>query len=170
MHCSSMCDSGSLLKPLELGKLWIFLYFLVPKKPRLFFALGNQLSLFHARWTLLIKFLKTRRLGAGEARVEDMVKGVIGALPVGREGEMVHHSYRTGLKINPCRDLCNTRQGLVSHPVRGTGHTAPCLSRERALGDMLCKEVIWSTCSNHGPWGKKRARGEVGGYSSAVTH
>lgn len=43
MHYSSTNDSGSLLKPLELGNLGIFLYFLVPKKPRLF-ALGNLLS------------------------------------------------------------------------------------------------------------------------------
>lgn len=54
--------------------------------------------------------------GGGGGRVEDMVKGVIGALPVGREGEMVQHSYSTmqraaGLKINQCRDLCSTPGG-----------------------------------------------------------
>lgn len=83
MHHSSVCDSDSLLKPLELGNLRVFLYFLVPKKPRLF-TLGNQLSLFHAISTLFTKFLKTRRILGG--RVEDVVKGVMGAFHMGKVG------------------------------------------------------------------------------------
>lgn len=30
--------------------------------------------------------------------------------------------------------------------------------------------MTWSACFSHDPWGKKRERGRVGGYSSAVTH
>lgn len=46
------------------------------------FVLGNQLSLFHAKRTL-IRFLKKKKAGG-----KDVVEGMIDALPVGREGEI----------------------------------------------------------------------------------
>lgn len=132
MHCSSMCDSGSLLKPLEIGNLWIFLYFLVPKKPSLV-ALGNPLSLIHATWTGFIKFLKTRRW---EEKIEDTVKVVIGVLLVGQEGERGWQSYkcRELPALNPFRDLCNNPR-VCESPMKGVNHTSQCLSREATLGE-----------------------------------
>lgn len=46
------------------------------------FVLGNQLSLFHAKW-MLIRFLKKKKAGG-----KDMVKGMADALSVGRGGEI----------------------------------------------------------------------------------
>jgi len=52
----------------------------------------------------------------GGGRVENTVKGVIGALLGGDEEEMGQYLYlrvqrAAGLKINPCRDLCNIPRG-----------------------------------------------------------
>lgn len=156
MHCSSMCDSGSLLKPLEIGNLWIFLYFLVPKKPSLV-ALGNPLSLIHATWTGFIKFLKTRRW---EEKIEDTVKVVIGVLLVGQEGERGWQSYkcRELPALNPFRDLCNNPR-VCESPMKGVNHTSQYVWHPRQPWvKILCKEVTWSTCSSHGPWEEKRER------------
>lgn len=92
---------------------------------------------------MLIKFLKKKKAGG-----KDMVKGMTDALSVGSEGrnKPVNSAEAAGLKINPCRDLCNT-PGAGESP-----HKRQIIQNSDRLG----KEVTWSTCSNLGPWGKER--------------
>lgn len=111
----------------------------------------------------------------GEGKGWGHAKGMMSVLPVGMEGEMVQHSYQAmqraaGLKINPCRDLCNTPRGrwVTQREAQIIQHSAYLEGQPWVSSFMLCNlEHLLQ------PWslGKgEKETGEVGGYSSTVPH